>query len=293
MAEPWAEDGESRRRDARREYNRRWRAEHPEQVRAAKQRWISAHLEEKRAAQRDYDRRHQGERAERKRARERVEARKEAKRQYAREWYAANKPLHQEIQRRYRERQRAENPDEYRERLREANQRWRDTHREQIRQHRRDKDRDVPEVKRENAARYYAAHSEEIKQRKRDRYWADHEASLAAQRQYRAREAWRRSHGLPPQRVHRTSGAERRTNLTAADAFFARPRNAAEIPRLREERGTPQYLIDEFTRESERIRAVAYYANSVVGEGRGAETRSHDARLSLDPPMGRLAELAS
>ena len=34
------------------------------------------------------------------------EERKEAKRQYARAWYAANKPLHQEIQRRYRERQR-------------------------------------------------------------------------------------------------------------------------------------------------------------------------------------------
>lgn len=198
-----------------------------------------------------------------------AEQRKEAKRQYARAWYAANKPLHQEIQRRYRERQRAENPDEFRARLRAANQRWRDSHREQVRQHRRDKDRDARTAKSESAARYYAAHADEVKQRKREKYWADHEKSLADQRQYRARERWRRANGLPPQRLHRTTGTERRENLAAADSFFTRVRGADEIERLRSERGTPQYLIDEFARSSARDRAAAHYAESLArGEGR-------------------------
>lgn len=260
-----AEEAESRRREARREYNRRWRAEHPEQVRAAKQRWVDSHLEEKRAAQREYERRHKAERREAKQARERLEAREEAKRRYAREWYAANKPLHQEIQRQYRDRQRAENPEIYRGRLRAANQRWRDNHREQIRQHQRDKNRDAPEVKRQNAARYYSDHGDEIKRRKRDRYWANHEKSLEEQRQYRARETWRRDNGLPAQRAHRATGTERKSNLAAAVAFFARARSADEIERLREERGTPQHLIDEFLRASARHRAAAHYTETQGG----------------------------
>lgn len=115
------------------------------------------------------------------------EERKEAKRQYARAWYAANKPLHQETQRRYRERQRAENPEEFRARLRAANQRWRDSHREQIRQHQRDKDRDAPATS-ARTPRATTPPADEVKQRKREKYWADHEKSLADQRQYRARE---------------------------------------------------------------------------------------------------------
>lgn len=247
----------------------RWNAANPEKVREIRQRWAESHREQISTAQRERELRKRDAVLRDRRAEQLREERKEAKRQYARAWYAANKPLHQEIQRRYRERQRAENPEEFRARLRAANQRWRDSHREQIRQHQRDKDRDAPATKRENAARYYAAHGDDVKQRKREKYWADHEKSLADQRQYRARERWRRANGLPPQRLHRATGTERKTNLAAADVFFTRVRTAEEIEGLRRERGTPQHLIDEFERASARHRAAAHYAESLTrGDGR-------------------------
>lgn len=245
----------------------RWNAANPEKVREIRQRWVETHREEINTAQRERELRKRDAVLGDRRAEQLREERKEAKRQYARAWYAANKPLHQEIQRRYRERQRAENPEEFRARLRAANQRWRDSHREQIRQHQRDKDRDAPATKRENAARYYAAHADEVKQRKREKYWADHEKSLADQRQYRAREKWRRANGLPPQRLHRVTGTERKTNLAAADAFFTRARTGDEITRLRGELGTPRYLIEQFERANARDRAAAHYAESLTRVG--------------------------
>jgi len=241
----------------------RWNAANPEKVREIRQRWVETHREEINTAQRERELRKRDAVLGDRRAEQLREERKEAKRQYARAWYAANKPLHQEIQRRYRERQRAENPEEFRARLRAANQRWRDSHREQIRQHQRDKDRDAPATKRENAARYYAAHADEVKQRKREKYWADHEKSLADQRRYRGRERWRRANGLPPQRLHRATGTERKANLAAADLFFTRVRTAEEITRLRNERHTPQHLIDELERANARDRAATHYVESV------------------------------
>ncbi len=247
----------------------RWNAANPEKVREIRQRWAETHREEISSAQRERALRKRDAVLDERRAEQLREERKEAKRQYARAWYAANKPLHQEIQRRYRERQRAENPEDFRARLRAANQRWRDSHREQIRQHQRDKDRDAPTAKSVKAADYYAAHADEVKQRKRGRHWADHEKSLAEQRQYRARERWRRANGLPPQRLHRATGTDRKTNLAAADAFFTRARTTDEITRLRSERGTPRYLIEQFERANARDRAAAHYAESVNrGDGR-------------------------
>lgn len=256
----------------------RWKAANPEKVRAAKQRWIETHREEVNVAQRERELRKRNAVLSERYEEQHREERKEAKRQYSRAWYAANKPLHQEIQRRYRERQRAENPEEFRAKRRAANQHWRDAHRDELRQHRRDKDRDAPSVKRENAARYYAAHGDEVKRRKREKYCADHEKSLETQRQYRARERWRRVNGLPPQRLHRATGTERKTNLAAADVFFTRVRTAEEIEGLRRERGTPQHLIDEFERSSARHRAAAHYAESLTRGGGRLEQQLRPTR---------------
>ncbi|MGB4779881.1 hypothetical protein [Microbacterium sp.] len=259
------------RRESQRASRRRWQAENPEKVQAYKQRYRETHRQELSAR----------ERARQARAKE-TEARKEAKRVYAREYYAAHRDTQREVQRAYRKSQKRDNPVEYRARRRAANQKWRDTHREQVRQHQRDKDRDDPIAKSRGAARYRAAHADEMKARRLEKYWADPEGARERARVYRAGERRRRKLGLPPRRLHRVTGAERKANLAAADAFFARTRTPGEIAALTYEPPTPQHLIDELVHANELFRAELAYR---TGIRTGADRLGRGRRRQLEQEL--------
>ncbi|RLK52486.1 hypothetical protein [Microbacterium telephonicum] len=284
MTDPEPVDEEAR-REAQRAYRRRWQAENPEKVQAYKLRYRETHRQELSA-------REQGRAARAKEA----EARKEAKRVYAREYYAAHRDTQLEVQRAYRESQKRDNPGEYRARRRAANQKWRDTHREQVRQHQRDKDRDDPIAKSRGAARYRAAHADEMKARRLEKYWVDPDAARERARVYRASERRRRKIGLPPRRLHRITGAERIANLAAAEAFFARTRTPEEIAALIYGPPTPQHLIDELVHANELLRAEFAYRTGIrtsadrLGRGRRRELEQElIATGRVQPPEERCA----
>jgi hypothetical protein len=235
------------------EAQREWKRNNPDKVKAYQDAFRAKHADRLRAANREREReRYAKARAERER--------RAAARERARDWYAQNRERHLEYQRQYRAAKRAEDPDAYRAAKNERNKRWNARHREAVAAKAREKHRDNPEVKREQAARYYAAHAEEVKARRRAYYASHREAQLAKQREWRRREKRRLEAGLPPRRIHRVSRADRERHAAAADDFFARSYTTDEIKVIRGDTPTPQRLLAEWKRQSAQHRAAFRHA---------------------------------
>lgn len=181
---------------------------------------------------------------------------REARRQYSRDYYAKNREKHLEDQRRYRAAQREADPDRYRAQKRERNQRWREKHKGEVNAKLREKYRANKEVHQEKRAKFYAENAETEKARRRAYYAANKERANASHRNWYQREKRRVKAGLPAVRVHRTPRDEHRSNLAAADAFFARVRTADELTAIRKEEETPADVWAAWMRECLKARAA-------------------------------------
>jgi hypothetical protein len=238
-------------REQRTEYTRKYRAEHADEIAAYRRRWREQNLEQARAANRDHMRRKAAE------ART-AEERRIKKAAYARDRYHADVEASRAKARERNAQRRAADPDGYREQRRRQKQAWRDRNRDQINARLREKNRIDPTKKQTAAQRYYQRHAEERRAYSR-RYHHEHrEPQLIKQGRWRQRERRRIAVGLPVQRLHRLTPAERRENARAADAFFSRALTPKYRVRLEEELRTPPELIDAFHRETARIRATQY-----------------------------------
>lgn len=260
--------------DELREKNRRWRAEHPEKLKEYRARYRAEHLEQLRRTNRER------ERARLAKARK-AAAEAERRRVKGRERYAADPEAHREYQRERRKAQRAADPVGYREAKKQRNKRWRDSHRDEQNAKLRAKHRDNPEAKRAAAERYYAEHGAEVRERRRAYYWANREQQLEKQRRWRAREKRRREVGLPPRRLHRVTAAERAANVDAADEFFARKRTREDVKRMRRELRTTPVELAQWNRASARTRiASAISADTdAVKPVKSSERRREDENL--------------
>jgi hypothetical protein len=266
-----AEKEEARRRAAA-EWKRQWKLKNPDKVKKYREEHRSRDPEAWRKKHRDQERA----RLARKRA---EEAQREAVRQRARDWYAENSDRHLEYQRQYRARKRAEDPEGYREAKKERNKRWRDAHRDAENAKLRQKYRDNPEAKQQQASRYYATHAEDVKARRRAYYAAHREKELEKQRQWREREKRRRDAGLPPRRIHRVLKAERIENTRAAETFFTKTYTPVQLDALRQEgvapfeEATPPELYEAWVRDCERARAAYRNAHGPSRQPDPAATR--------------------
>jgi hypothetical protein len=213
------------RRARKREWNRRYKQEHPEQyaatrrkwvdanrdrIRESNRRWREAHLEHARELNRDSMRRA----ADRKR---RQDAQRREGRERARVWRLE----HPDRVREYQAQWVAAN----RDKMREYYNRYYETHRDEVNARataRRDADPErIRAVQKDWAERHKGRRAELQRERRADpeAYQAELEANAAARRLKRrlARA------GLPPKRLHPASAGERRANEREADAFFASP----------------------------------------------------------------------
>ena len=182
--------------------------------------------------------------------------RRDARRQYARDYYAVHREEHLEYQRQRRVEQRAKDPDGFRERARQRNQRWRDKHKDEVNAKIREKYHADPEKLRERRREYYAAHPEEQRARRREYYAKNKEKQKAAHRFWLDREKRRRAAGLPPNRLHRTRRDDRVANTAAADQFFARTWPEAELAEAMKSIATPPELLAAFKRDCLSARAT-------------------------------------
>lgn len=238
-------------REQRAEYTRKYRAEHADEIAAYRRRWREQNLEQARAANRDHMRRKAAE------ART-AEERRIKKAAYSRERYHADIEASRAKARERNAQRSAADPDGYREHRRRQKQAWRDRNRDQINARLREKNRIDPTKKQTAAQRYYQRHAEERRVYSR-RYHQEHrDELLIKQRRWRQREQRRITVGLPVQRLHRLTPADRRENARAADAFFSRPLTPQLREQLEAELRTPPELIDAFHRETARIRATQY-----------------------------------
>jgi hypothetical protein len=184
--------------------------------------------------------------------------RRAAKAEYARNRYHADIEASRAKSREYRDAARARDPKAYRESQKRANDKWRDTHRDEINARLRETKLMNPEPVRERKRRYYENHAEERRAVRRRYYHENREKELAAQRRWRQREKRRIAVGLPVRRLHRRTPDERMSDARAADAFFSQPVTPDLVARVTEELRTPPQLIAAWERECERIRAVQY-----------------------------------
>lgn len=238
-------------REQRAEYTRKYRAEHADEIAAYRRRWREQNLEQARAANRDHMRRKAAE------ART-AEERRVRKAAYSRERYHADVEASRAKARERNAQRRAADPEGYRDRRRRQKQAWRDRNRDQINARLREKNRIDPSKKKSAAERYYQRHAEERRTYSRQYHQEHREEVLVKQRRWRQREQRRIAVGLPVQRLHRLTPAERRDNARAADAFFSRPLTHQLREQLEAELRTPPELIDAFHRETARIRATQY-----------------------------------
>lgn len=255
---------EEERLERKRADGRRYRDSHAEEMRQAKRRWREAnpeHVKEYAAQYRERNlERVRRDNRDRERARtariRKGAAAAERNRERGRARYAADPQAHLEYQRERRKAQREADPEGYREAKRLRTKRWHDKHRERENEKLRLKHRDNPEIKRVAAEKYYAEHGDKVRERRKAYYWANREKQLEKQRQWRERERRRRNAGLPPRRLHRIGGDERRANLAAADEFFAGVPSREEIKAMR--RG-PKPSAEELAR-LDRVHARARLA---------------------------------
>lgn len=233
------------------EYKRRYRAEHADEIAEYKRGWRERNLEHDRERNRNYMRAKAAEvrtaedrrREKAARARARYHEDIEASRARARELAA---------------RRREADPDTFRENHRRHNLAWRDRHREEINARLRERNRLDPAPKAAAARRFYDRHAEDLRATRRERYQQNKDAENARARLWRQREKRRRDLGLPTRRLHRLPVEERRRNIAAADAFFARPVTPELRARVEEDLRTPVELIQALQREFARIRTEQY-----------------------------------
>lgn len=207
-------------------------------------------------------------------------AHREQERERAREFRRNNPEAVKEYQRRYREK----HPDRVAEQSRRASQKWRDTNAEAAR-----------EKQRQDAAAR--------RERDPDGFRAWYQANLERERE-RGREASRRRSrlkqlGLPPRRIQRVYAADRRANAAAADEFFTRRRDRAELAGIRWEGRQPPDVRREV--RDARSRFIARELSTEAAELR-AQLRAARAldiareRVELARPLvetkhgGRIAE---
>lgn len=191
---------------------------------------------------------------------EQEEARREARRAYSRAYYAAHRDEQREYQKQQREKREQADPERYRAQRRDARRRWEAEHRDEL-----------------NAAnrKRYRANRGEVTEARRQKYWADPETARRKRREsYAAQKArtaeveaalppsatYRAELGMPVSSLHPVASQTRRRNLAEADAFFARPRSAAELSRIRAEGETPLELLAAWERDSRRARAAHHLA---------------------------------
>ena len=238
-------------REQHAEYTKRYRAEHADEIAAYRRQWREKNLETARAANRDNMRR--------KAAAERAAVeRRERKAAWARERYHADVEASRARAGESRERQRAANPEGYREGKKRRRTTWRARNKDDINARLRDKNQRDPSAKAAGAQRYYKQHAEERKAYRRQYYQDNRERQLASQKRWRDRERRRIEVGLPVRRLHRVTPAERDENAAAAQAFFSRPLTPQLQNQLKVELATPKHLIDALHREWARIRAIDY-----------------------------------
>lgn len=215
----------------------------------------AAYKERNREHVRTYNREYMRAQAQRKRAEEDKRARRAER---SRQYYAANKDKWVGYSRAYVARQRAENPDGFRERRRAHNAADYQRHREERLASKRDAHRDNPEARRAAARDYYEQHKEEVKAKSRARYQANKDRAKAAAAAWRRREKNRQQGGLPPERLHRTTSAECAENRAAATAFFTAPRTREQNARLEEEYAVSPEMTAAWERDCQRARANVY-----------------------------------
>ncbi len=241
--------------DKIREYKRSWRERNAEHIRDYRAKYDEQHRDEVRRKNRERER----ERAARAKA---EEERRAVKRENARRWYAENREQHLEAQRQYRAAQRENDPEGYRKSKRERNKRWRDKHKDEQNAKLREKYRLNPKAKRDQAASYYERNAEKVRARRREYYAANREAQLETQRRWREREKSRRRLPLPAPHRHPVPAAERRSNHSAANAFFARRYTPEQIAGIRERLGTSDQIIAKWHRDGLRSRAASEHSGS-------------------------------
>ena len=217
----------------------------------------AAYKERNREHVRTYNREYMRAQAQRRRAEEEKHARRA---EQSRQYYAANKDKWVGYSRAYVARQRAEDPDGFRERRRANNAADYQRHREERLAAKRDAHRDNPDARRAAARDYYERHKDEVKAKSRDRYQANKERAKTAAAAWRRREKNRQQGGLPTERLHGTSSAERAENRASATAFFTTPRTPEQIARLKEECAVSTAMIAAWERDCQRARADVYLA---------------------------------
>lgn len=247
-------------------YNRRYREEHRDEIADYKRRYKDEHAEEiaeykkayrERNLEHELTRNREYMRAQAEKAR-RQEARRVAKAAYARQRYHADIEASRARKRELEARQREADPEGFRQAHARHNKAWRERNREEINARTRERNRLDPAPKAKLARRYYENHGDEIRARRRERYQQNKERENARAKLWRQREKRRRDLGLPSKRLHRLPLEERRRNVEAADAFFARPVTPALRAKVEEDLRTPLDMVHAFQRELARIRAEQY-----------------------------------
>ena len=247
-------------------YGRQYRQEHAEQIAEYKRAWRERnrdHVAEYRGRydedNRERIRKVNRENMRRQSAEERAAVeRRERKAAWARERYHADVEASRAKARQNRERQRAADPEGYREGKKRRKAAWRESHKDEINARLREKNLRDPSAKSVRAQRYYQRHADERKAYRRQYYWDNRERQLARQKQWRDRERRRVEVGLPARSLHNVTPGERDQNAAAAEAFFSRPLTPQLQEQLAAELSTPQHLIEAWQRECARIRAVDY-----------------------------------
>jgi hypothetical protein len=271
-------------RERRRLTQRAWRERNRDHARAERKAWREANPERFRELNRlSMRRQHQRHKRE--------AARRDRKRVAARTYYENNRDRIRAQQKAGRVRRQAADPTRYREIANAATRRWRDGHREALNRTQRYRRHANPQATVEHSRRYYEKNRDQILQRKRERYAANHEQARAKANAYYAREARRRTAGLPPRRLHTVSRADRVANALAADEFFSRTygRRAVNDMLLGSMEPTPLQLIAAWKRDCLRARAAHKQATSEpsappsaadeLRRARAAEKAAEDARL--------------
>ncbi|HRN30071.1 MAG TPA: hypothetical protein PK890_10280, partial [Terrimesophilobacter sp.] len=185
-----------------------------------------------------------------------------------------------------RVRQRAEDPEGYREGKKRRNDAWRASHRDHVNAKARAKRQRDPAAKQVAAQKYYDTHAEERRAYSRRYHRDNRDQQLAQQSRWRQREQRRLEAGLPVRRLHRLTPAERDAHAAAAAEFFSTRVIEPMRRRLRAELDgpTPPELLAAWKRECERYRA-AHYASE------HPETSSRERRRA-QAEARRLAEEA-
>jgi hypothetical protein len=228
-----------------RESSRAWRERNKEHLAAYNKRWKQEHREATRRHNRESERRHR----EKQRALARLRERQ-------RRYYTENPQHYREKMREWRAKRLAADPVGYRAAERERMRAWRATHRDQVLAANRARDAEDPSGPRERSRNYYRRHAEERLAAQRA-YFAEHPGKRREyQERWRRKDRWRRSNGLPTWKLHRTTAKERAVNRFAADAFFAKKYTRVEIRSMKLGPPTPNALLVAFWRDCERARAA-------------------------------------